>query len=85
MPLMEDRRISHLPATPLKDFLPWDESVSTCQRGEESMGLYERILEQRAEEERRRGRPLGPYRGIDSPVFDRLVARASSKDAYSPG
>ena len=37
------------------------------------MGLYEGILEERAEEERRRGRPLGRYRGIDSPVIDRLV------------
>jgi hypothetical protein len=43
------------------------------------MGLYERILEERVEEERRRGRPLGPYRGIVSLVFDRLVARAPSK------
>jgi hypothetical protein len=43
------------------------------------MGLYERILEEREEEERLRGRPLGPYRGIDSPVFDRLVGRVSSK------
>jgi hypothetical protein len=55
------------------------EAASSCQRGEGSMGLYERLLEERKEEERRRGRPLGPYRGIDSPVFDRLVARASSK------
>jgi hypothetical protein len=43
------------------------------------MGLYERILEERVEEERRRGRPLGPYRGIDSVVIDRLAERASSK------
>ena len=43
------------------------------------MGLYERILEEKEEQERRRGRPLGPYRGIDSLVFDRLAGRASSK------
>jgi hypothetical protein len=48
------------------------------------MGLYERILEERAEEERHRGRPLGPYRGIDSLALDRLVARASSKHEASP-
>ena len=42
------------------------------------MSLYERILEERVEEERRRGRPLGPYRGIDSVVIDRLAQRASS-------
>jgi hypothetical protein len=43
------------------------------------MGLYERILEERVEEERRRGRPLGPYRGMDSVVIDRLAERASPK------
>jgi hypothetical protein len=55
------------------------EAISPCQRGEGGMGLYERLLEEREEEKRRRGRPLGPYRGIDSVVFDRLVGRASSK------
>ena len=43
------------------------------------MGLYERILEERVEEEQRRGRPLGPYRGVDSVVIDRLARTASSK------
>ena len=37
------------------------------------MGLYERILKEREEEEWRRGRPLGPYHGIDSLVLDRRV------------
>jgi hypothetical protein len=55
----------------------WGSAASQTERS--TMGLYERILKERAEEERRRGRPLGPYRGIDSLVFDRLVARASSK------
>jgi hypothetical protein len=49
------------------------------------MGLYERILEEKKEEERRRGRPLGPHRGIDPLVFDRLVARASSKPPTCQG
>ena len=40
------------------------------------MGLYERILEERAEEEKRRGRPLGTLYGLDSPVLDRLLADA---------
>ena len=43
------------------------------------MGLYERIIEERAEEERRRGGPLGPYRGVDSVVLDRLTEWAASK------
>lgn len=43
------------------------------------MSLYERIIEERAKEEQRRGRPLGPYRGIDSVVLDRLTERTSSK------
>ncbi len=36
-------------------------------------GLYERLLEERAEEERRRGRPLGPFYGVDSKVLDRRL------------
>ncbi|PLS83909.1 MAG: hypothetical protein CYG60_20730 [Actinobacteria bacterium] len=39
-------------------------------------GLYERLLEERAEEERRRGRPLGPFYGVDSKVLDRRLADA---------
>jgi hypothetical protein len=37
------------------------------------MDLYERILKEREEEERRRGRPLGPYHGMDSIVLDRRL------------
>ena len=37
------------------------------------MGLYEKLLEERAEEERRRGRPLGSFYGLDSPVLDRRL------------
>ncbi len=41
---------------------------------QEEMRLYERLLEERAEEEeRRRGRPLGTFCGSDSPVLDRLL------------
>ena len=43
------------------------------------MGLYERILEERTQEERRRGRPLGPYRGVDSVVIDRLAKTPETK------
>ncbi len=39
------------------------------------MGLYERLLEERAEEERR-GRPLGAFYGLDSPALDRRLADA---------
>jgi hypothetical protein len=40
------------------------------------MGLYERLLEERKKEERRRGRPLGSFYGLDSPVLDRRLADA---------
>jgi hypothetical protein len=40
------------------------------------MGLYERLLEERTQEERRRGRPLGAFYGLDSPVLDRRLAEA---------
>jgi hypothetical protein len=39
-------------------------------------GLYERLLEERAEEERRRGRPLGPFYGVDSKTLDRRLGNA---------
>ena len=39
-------------------------------------GLYERLLEERAEEERRRGRPLGEFYGLDSKVLDRKLGNA---------
>jgi hypothetical protein len=41
------------------------------------MGLYERLLKEKEEEERRRGRPLGAFFGLDSPVLDRRLADAS--------
>jgi hypothetical protein len=40
------------------------------------MGLYEKLLEERAQEERRRGRPLGAFHGADFPVLDRRLADA---------
>ena len=43
------------------------------------MGLYERLLEERAEGERRRGGPLPPRRGSGSKVIDRRL-RNPSKD-----
>ncbi len=47
------------------------------------MGLYERLLEERAQEERRRGRPLGTLYGSDSPVLDRLLLADAPKDRPS--
>jgi hypothetical protein len=44
-----------------------------------TMSLYKKILRERIEEERRRGRPLGAYRGIDSVVIDRLSGEALNK------
>ena len=44
------------------------------------MGLYERLLEERAEDERRRGRPLGTLYGLDSPVLDRRLADDAPED-----
>jgi hypothetical protein len=41
------------------------------------MGLYERLLKEKEEEERRRGRPLGAFFGLDSSVLDRRLADAS--------
>jgi hypothetical protein len=38
--------------------------------------LYERLLKEREEEERRRGRPLGHFLGSGSPVLDGLLADA---------
>ncbi len=45
-------------------------------------GLYERLLEERAEEERRRGRPLGEFYGLDSKVLDRRLGKASPRSGY---
>jgi hypothetical protein len=47
------------------------------------MGLYERLLEEKEEEERRRGRPLGTLYGLDFPVLDRRLAAAPQD--WSPG
>ena len=38
------------------------------------MGLYERLLEEKEEEERRRGSPLSAFYGLNSPVLDRRLA-----------
>ncbi len=45
-------------------------------RNHAKKGLYERLLEERAAEERRRGRPLGPFYGVDSKVLDRRLGNA---------
>jgi hypothetical protein len=37
------------------------------------MDLYARLLKEKEEEEHRRGRPLGHFRGIDSKVLDRKL------------
>ena len=37
------------------------------------MGLYDRLLEERAQEEQRRGGPLPPRRGSGSKVLDRRL------------
>jgi hypothetical protein len=50
---------------------------TTGEQEEGYMGLYERLLEERRREERRRGRPLGAFHGLDSPVLDRRLADAS--------
>jgi hypothetical protein len=44
------------------------------------MGLYEKILAERVEEELRRGRPLGHFYGLDSPALDRLLVNNAPKD-----
>jgi hypothetical protein len=40
------------------------------------LGLYERLLEERAEEEQRRGEPLLLMRGLGSKVLGRWLANA---------
>lgn len=44
------------------------------------MGLYERLLEEKEEEERRRGRPLGEFYGLASKALDRRLEGASKED-----
>jgi hypothetical protein len=46
------------------------------------MGLYERLLEERTEEEQRRGGPLPPVRDLDSKV---LARRLEDDPAGRPG
>ena len=40
------------------------------------MGLYEKIIAERAEEEQRRSRPLGKSHGSNSQILDRRLADA---------
>jgi hypothetical protein len=40
------------------------------------VGLCERIIADRVEEERRKGRPLGMFHNSDSPALDRRLADA---------
>ena len=47
------------------------------------MGLYERLLGEREEGERRRGRPPGASYGSDSPVLDRLLLADATKNRPS--
>ncbi len=49
------------------------------------MGLYGRLLEEKEEEERRRGRPLGAFYGLDSKVLDRRLAYAPKDQAPGYG
>ena len=44
------------------------------------MGLYEKLLEERAQEERRRGRTRGASYGSDSPVLDRRLPADAPED-----
>ena len=43
------------------------------------MGLYKRLLEERAAEEQRQGEPLPPMRGLGSKVLGRLMENASRR------
>ena len=50
------------------------------------MGLYRRLLEERAEEERRRGGPLPRMRGLNSKVLVRRLENAPSvRPKYAVG
>jgi hypothetical protein len=40
------------------------------------MSLHEKILVEHTEEQRRRGRPLGQFYGLDSPALDRQLVNA---------
>ena len=43
------------------------------------MGLYERLLEERAEEQRHQGGPLPRMRGLDSKILVRLLKGAAKR------
>jgi hypothetical protein len=51
------------------------EGVRGGEERQEEMELNERLLE-----ERRRGRPLGTFYGLDSPVLDRRLLADAPKD-----
>jgi hypothetical protein len=40
------------------------------------LGLFERLLQEREEEARRRGRPLGKFYSLDSQTLDSLLVNA---------
>jgi hypothetical protein len=41
------------------------------------LGLFERLLHEREEDELRGGRALGQFYGVDSPALDKLLANAT--------
>jgi hypothetical protein len=47
------------------------------------MGLYERLLEERAEEEQRRGGPSPRMRGLDSKILVRRFENAPRRPGYA--
>lgn len=47
------------------------------------MGLYRRLLEERAEEEQRRGEPLPPMRGLGSKVLVRWLEDLKGRPGYA--
>jgi hypothetical protein len=52
----------------------------TTGEQEGCMGLYERLLEEREKEERRRGRPPRISQGSDFPVLERLLLADAPED-----
>ena len=47
------------------------------------MGLYERLLEERAEEEQRLGGPLPRMRSLDSKILNRRFENAPRRPGYA--
>jgi hypothetical protein len=47
------------------------------------MGLYKRLLEERAEEEQRRGGPLPPMRELDSKALFRRLEDSNRRPVYA--